>query len=482
MKDGLLFLGLYFLAVILLGLRSPKKAAGLDAFFLAGRSLGAGRIAFSLCVCWIGAASLLVSTGEACRSGASAFWLIGAPAVITLAALTPLAGRIRKTAGLTLPGLIESRYGVAARTLTSFLVVWYMAVQAASQMAAIGGFLRVTTGLPYAAGIASASLIVLVYCGAGGLGSVVRTHVLQFFLLAGGMVLLLASLLSKTSFGSVAAAAAASGKSGYFDVFHGFEVNGLVALSFVLAWTISPIAWQRIQASRSAGSARMGLLSAGAGLFLFYAGVAAAGMLMLPLQPGPGPAADVFPGYLARTGGGPLGIVLFIAVAAAVLSTLDASVNAAAYSLCADMARLKPGWAEGKAARRMAFPATALVLVFAAAVAFRFPSILRTLGLASKIMAEALFIPGMAALFLTRRMPSAGLLGLVSGSVYALLGFLAEAGIGIAAVPAWPRSLLPGLAISAAGFAAGSLLDLVRQRRKAGRGPEAAGPRRGAGT
>ncbi len=467
MKSGLLFLGLYFLAVLLLGLKFPKKAAGFDGFFLAGRSLGPAKIAFSLCVSWIGAASLLVSTDEACRTGVSAVWLIGVPAVITLLVLIPFSLRIRATAGLTLPGLIEVRYGRAPRVLTSFLVVWYMAVMAASQLAALGGFLLASTGLPYAAGIAASALLVLAYSWAGGLGSVVKTHSLQFFLLVGGMGFLVLSLLSRTSFRSVAEAAAAGGKTGYFDLFHGFGTNGLVALSFILAWTISPIAWQRIQASRTVGSARAGLLSAGAALAAFYAGVVATGMLMLPLLPSPVPSGNLFSGYLGRMGGSPLGTILFIGVAAAVLSTLDAAVNTAAYSLSADAARRRPEWAEGQAARRIGRLSTLVVLIFSAAVAFRFPSILRTLGLASKIMAEALFIPGMAALFLSRRSPLAGLLSLAAGSAYAALGFLAEAGMTLIAVPAWPRSLLPGLGLSAAGFAGGLLLDRLRDRKTA---------------
>lgn len=471
MKNGLLFLGLYFLAVLILGTRFQKKAAGFDGFFLAGRSLGPMKVAFSLCVSWIGAASLLVSTDEACRTGVSAAWLIGIPTVITLLVLVPFARRIRGTSGLTLSGLIEARYGRAARALTSFLVVWYMAVLAASQLAALGGFLLASTGLPYAAGIAASALLVLAYSGAGGLGSVVRTHSLQFFLLVGGMSFLVLSLLSRTSFHSVTDAAAAAGRPGYFDMFHGFATNGLVALSFILAWTISPIAWQRIQASRSAGSARVGLLSAGAALTVFYAGVVAAGMLMLPLLPSPVPSGNLFSGYLVRMGGSLLGTILFIAVAAAVLSTLDAAVNTAAYSLSADAVRRRPEWAEGGTAQLIGRLSTLMVLVFSALLAFRFPSVLRTLGLASKIMAEALFIPGMAALFLSRRSPLAGLLSLAAGAVYAALGFLSEAGITFITVPAWPRSLLPGLCLSAAGFAAGLLLDRLRERKTARKAP-----------
>ena len=96
-------------------------------------------------------------------------------------------------------------------------------------------------------------------------------------------------------------------------------------------------------------------------------------------------------------------------------------------------------------------------------MATRFQDILKTLGLASKIMAEGLFIPGLAAVLMKRRAPLAGLLSLAGGGGYALLCFLAEAGFPVLPVPAWPRSLPLGLALSAGGFGIGLLLDVLKR-------------------
>src|SRR5512138_2723293 len=123
------------------GLGQRRGAGNLDAFFLASRELGAGRVAFSLCASWIGAASLLVSTDEACRDGLSAIWIIGVPAVATLLILTLLAGPIRAVAGLTPSELMRRAYGKTAGLITTVLVVWYMTALAASQMVAAGPFL-----------------------------------------------------------------------------------------------------------------------------------------------------------------------------------------------------------------------------------------------------------------------------------------------------------------------------------------------------
>ena len=98
------------------GLGRFRLRAGLESFFLASRALGPGRVAFSLCASWIGAASLLVSTDEASRDGLSAAWIIGVPAVATLLVLLALIRRIRAASGRTLSELMGDRYGRAAGT------------------------------------------------------------------------------------------------------------------------------------------------------------------------------------------------------------------------------------------------------------------------------------------------------------------------------------------------------------------------------
>ena len=90
-------------------------------------------------------------------------------------------------------------------------------------------------------------------------------------------------------------------------------------------------------------------------------------------------------------------------------------------------------------------------------VATGFRSILQTIGLASEIMAEGLFIPGMAMIFMKRRAPLAGLLGLVLGGGFSVLSFLGSLGALPFSLPAWPRSVPFGLALSAAGFVFGFL-------------------------
>jgi SSS family solute:Na+ symporter len=469
MRTGFFLAVAAYLALLLAaGLGFRRRGAGLDSFFLASRRLGAGRVAFSLCASWIGAASLLVSTDEARLEGAGAFWIIGLPAVLTLLVLTALARPIRAVSGLTPSEIVRDRYGKAAGALTTILVVWYMTVLAASQMVAAGPFLATFLGTGPGLSMVLAAGLVMLYSAAGGLQAVARTHVLQFVLLVAGLSGMIAALASRTTWGAVRAAAAGAGKASYFDPAAGAARNALIALSFVLAWTVSPIAWQRMQAARSAGAARRGTAVAAALLGGFYAAIVAAGMLCLPLFPGAG--APLITRFAIGEGGHFLGGLVFVTVLAAIFSTMDAALNAGAFTLTKDLLGRPASRTPGGRPLALGRITTSVLALAALVIAARLGDILKTLGLASAIMAEGLLVPGLAALFLKRRAPLAGLLGLSLGGGYAVVSFLADSGLSFIPLPPWPRSLPLGVALGAAGFLAGLLLE--------GRG---AGPAAGTG-
>lgn len=453
------------------GLRFPGRRVGLEAFFLASRRLGPARVAFSLCASWIGAASLLVSTDEASRDGLSAIWIVGVPAVATLLVLTAMARPIRAASGLTLAGLMRDRYGRAAESLTTVLVVWYMTVLAASQMVAAGPFLAAFLGTGPVLGMGLAAAVAVAYSTAGGLQAVARTHVVQFLLLVAGVAGMAASLASRVRWSAVETAAAAAGKSGYFDPLAGGERSLLVAASFVLAWTISPIAWQRMQAARDERAARRGFLAAALLLGLFYAGIVAVGMLFLPLVPDGAAGVPLVTRFVSLEAGSFLGGLVFVTVLAAILSTMDAALNAGSFTLSGELLGKGAGTGapEGRPLARARITTAALAGI-AFLVAARLGDVLKTLGLASTIMAEGLLVPGLAALFLKRRAPLAGVLSLLLGGGHATVCFLAESGLGLFPVPAWPRSLPLGVGLGAAGFLVGLALEnFPRRRAPAGR-------------
>jgi SSS family solute:Na+ symporter len=454
----------YGAVVLLVGFAARRRMKGLEDFFLASRSLPGILVALSLTAGWFGATSILVSTDEAMRSGVGAAWLVGLPAVATVLILLALVKPLRRLTILTLPDLAELRYGRGVRHLVSVLLVWYMALLAASQMVALGNFLRAFLGWPYLACIGLGTAVVLAYSLAGGLRSVVATDIIQCALLAAGMLAVAAFLAAQNSPSASVRAAAGAGISGYLDPFKNFGENGLIFLSFVLAWTISPIALQRIQAARSDGAARRGLTATAVSLTGLYALVVLVGIMSFPLYGGRVLSAPLVSTLISNRLGPILGGLLFAAVLAAVLSTLDTALNAGALALSRDVwDQWRPSGTERGARRGRV--STVVMAVLAFAVASRFQSILKTIGLASEIMAEGFFIPGMAMILSPRRRPLAGWLGFGLGGGFAVLSFLSASGLVFLPLPVWPRSVPYGLALGAAGFGAGALLERKKRVR-----------------
>jgi len=457
-----LFLAGYFAALLLIGLKFSRRVSSLEGFFLASRSLPASLVLVSLTASWFGATSILVTTDEAYRSGVSAFWLVGVPAAATVSLLGFfLVGPIRRSGGQTLPGLIEARYGKWVRHAASVLILWYMIVLASSQMVALGQFLKPFLGLPYTWSIALGTAVVLVYLLSGGLFSVVATDVLQCFLLILGLAGLSIYLMRSSEVGAVEAAIRQAGNAGYFRFFHDGQRNALIALSFVLAWTISPIAWQRIQAAGSVRKARQGLLAAVGVFIVLYGLVVFVGIMSLPLFSGQSLTHPVIAEIVSSKAGILGGGLLFVAVVAAILSTMDTAINTGAMTLMRDIlaqASLK-SWTGAERTVRTGRLATLVVALLAFGIASRLQSILQTLGLASEIMAEGLFVPGMAMFVLKKRTPTAGALSLILGGGFALLSFLSTLKIAPLDLPAWPYSVPYGVGLSIVGFGAGFLID-----------------------
>jgi SSS family solute:Na+ symporter len=462
-----LFLGLYLVLLVAIGLRFSRRMRSLEDFFLASRSLPAALVAVSLTASWFGATSVLVTADEAYKTGTNALWLVGLPAVITVLVFAVfLAGPIRRLEGLTLPDLLERRYGRTVRRLAAVLIFWYMAVLAASQMVALGQFIRPFLKVPYFWSLAVGTGAVLVYLLSGGLFSVVATDVFQCLLLGGGVLALAGWLLKRVPEAAVFGAGGAAGP-GYFNPLSNLEANALIAVSFVLAWTISPIAWQRAQAAKSARKARQGFFLTAGAFVILYGFVVLIGLAARALWAGRGLSRPLV-AELIEAGVNPwLGGILFLAVIAAVLSTMDTAINTGALTLSREL--LDRSLLKGPQSRPPAVRAGRVATVLAALAAFlvatRFQSILKTLGLSSEIMAEGLFVPGMAMLWLRRRLPLAGLLSLVLGGGFALAGFFSAMGVLPLRLPVWPYSVPYGVGLSLAGFVAGAALDSFRLRR-----------------
>ena len=150
------------------------------------------------------------------------------------------------------------------------------------------------------------------------------------------------SLVGRSSFREAGVLASQAGIQGFFDFFHGAGRNALIALSFTLAWTVSPVAWQRIQAVRTAKQAKRGLLASAGLLAALYTLIVAAGILFRPVLGAPADGSPLLARFIASASGPWLGGLLFVAVMAAILSTLDAAINTGSLCLARDVYSRSP--------------------------------------------------------------------------------------------------------------------------------------------
>ncbi len=465
--DYFIFLAAYLLVLLGVGLVFAKKMRSLEDFFLASRNLSGSWVFLTVAASWIGATSILVSVDEAYKEGVSSFWVMGMPALLTILIFFLFLVRpIRQLSFLTLPDLVELRYGRTVRHLASILIIWYMILLASSQMVALGKFLQVFLRTSYFSCLVIGTVVVLLYSVFGGFLSVVFTDGIQFFFLVGGICVLFFFLAQSSTIQDVSHAAQIFDRSDYFSPFSNIVRNLFIALSFVLAWLVSPIVWQRIQAARSFKAARQGLAATAFTLFLVYGLIVGTGLLSLPLLSVEETRGPVFSAIILTQTGKLLGGILFVAVVAAIMSTMDTAMNTGAMSIAHDVFFQILPQKGSKHVLSISRLSTFFVAVLAFLVATRFQSILKTLGVASEIMAGGFFIPAVSMIFLKGKWPSAGFLSLIMGGGFAIVRFFCEIGLLELRWPSWPFSVPYGLGLSLIGFLFGMLLDKWKKEKK----------------
>ena len=434
-------LSIYFVVLVVIGILLSRKNPDFDSYFYGKRKLGSVLIFFTVTASWFGAASTIATIEAAQKNGFQAIWLLGVPTITTVVIFILLNKKIRETRFVSLPVLMEKYYGKIVGSFASFLIFIYMVLLAASQFVAWGKFVGPFLGQNYEITVITGAVVVIFYSYLGGYISVVITDGLQFFLLVLSLIYLMVFFKSTTPVL----------KPGDFDFFSHSEYHLLMTVSFTLAWVISPIIWQRIASAKSAKASKGGLFMSIAAFAVLYSWVIRVGIYTrsIPAATGAPRFGSVVESWLPAGGS----LLVFLGIASAIMSTSDTAINMGALTLVKDVFQVK----RKNKAVFYAKIATFISGILAAVVALRFDSIIKTLGLASEIMAEGLFIPGLVLLFFKKKRPLAALLSLVLGGGFSVLVFVKAYGLSLP-LPQWPYSLPYGLALSLTGFVIGYLL------------------------
>ncbi|MCL4849644.1 MAG: sodium:solute symporter family protein [Acidobacteria bacterium] len=136
----------YLAILAVVGYTRSRKVHTGDDFLVAGRTLPARVLVFTLLSTWIGSGSLFGGAGLGYREGLAALWQSGG-AWVGIALVYFIAPRVRRIARYTVPDILELRYGPAARVLGTITTVLAYTTIAAYQFRGGGRLLNLVAGV-----------------------------------------------------------------------------------------------------------------------------------------------------------------------------------------------------------------------------------------------------------------------------------------------------------------------------------------------
>src|SRR5580658_5056149 len=165
-------LGVIVLSLLTVSLSRLKQTKTKADYLVAGRSLPAFVLVFTLLSSWIGSGSLLGGAENAYKHGFAALWQ-AAGGWAGLALIYFIAPRARKFAQFTIPDLLESRYNQTARVLGVIAVLFTYTAITSYQF--IGGGDIVHMIFPQITAVEGQYILagfVIVFTAIAGMGSV----------------------------------------------------------------------------------------------------------------------------------------------------------------------------------------------------------------------------------------------------------------------------------------------------------------------
>jgi SSS family solute:Na+ symporter len=369
----------YLVTVLLIGAWAARGAgtSGED-LFLAGRSLGVVTVGLSLFASNISSTTLIGVAGAAYGSGISVahYELMAALVLVFMAVVTiPVFLRARVT---TIPQYLERRFGprhgpTVCRYISALTIFLSIFVDTAGSVYAGVLVLQVLVpGVPFLPACIALAAFAGLYTAAGGLRAVVYTDVLQALVLLAGAGVIGYQVFAQFDFSW--AAASASVPADHLSLVRPLDdpdlpwlgvVLGLPVLGFYY-WGANQYIMQRVLGARSLQHARGGaLLAAGLKLLpLFLMAIPAAfAFSLLPDLP---QGDQVFPALIARFLPVGLAGLVVAGLIAAIMSTIDSTLNASSTLVMVDFVRAEErGWSPRRIVRAGRLATAAFVVIAA---------------------------------------------------------------------------------------------------------------------
>lgn len=418
----------YFLVVAVIGYVAGSRSKTLDDYLIAGRSLPFYLAVPTIVATWFGAGSSMGVSGTVYSQGF--YGVIPDPFGCSLALLLTglfFAVPFRRLRLTTISDLLRNCYGATFERVSTLIVIPFYVGTLASQMLAMGYIFQIVSGANLEIGVLLGALIVVTYTVSGGMWAVTITDLIQFVLLATGLVLIVPICFEQIQ-----------DKSAVFhDFFHEFStlapqaetsIDYLSYMGRILMTGLGAIMGQdliqRILSSRSESVARASCITGAAlymilGLIPLFIGIA--GRQIYPELE----KSEMLIPFLAKEYLSPLAFTIFACgIFSAIMSTADSYLLAGA-ALISNNIILKvwPCSEEKSKIKLLRWVNIGMALV-ALLLSFSGQSIFDMMVHSGAMLFVAIFVPASAGLFWKKAHVKAAWSSMVCGIV-GWLGFIA---------------------------------------------------------
>lgn len=443
MNAYLLVILAYLGALVAIGFWRTRRAAQTgDDFLVAGRSLPAHVLVFTLLSTWIGSGSLFAGAGLGYRAGLPALWQ-SAGAWVGIAVIFFVAPRVRRAAQYTVPDILDRQYGRAARVLGTITIVLAYTTIAAYQFRGGGRLLHLVAGVDPLAGAIVTATFCVTMTALAGMTSVAKLDVANGLMMVLGVGLTVAYLSGRAGAAMDPPAALRPDQLTIFGVLSPREAMALFLPTLFLLLGEANM-YQKFFSARDERHARLAAGGWIVGTMLIETLIVGIGLLGSAALPGLGTAESetivvrVALGVLP----GVLGALLLAGAAAIIVSTANSMLLTPASNLARDVFQrlVRPHATDREIVRATRAAIIALGTIGVVAGNF-FPTIL-AMALWAYTMYGAGITPALLAAFVwpraTRR---AGTWSIAAGMSVTLLWEVAAVLRGGVAAPAYPLGL-----------------------------------------
>ena len=291
---------LFYLSILLLvGVYRSRRVKTGDDFLVAGRTLPARVLVFTLLATWIGSGSLFGGAGLGYRAGFPALWQ-SAGAWVGIALVYFIAPRVRRIAQYTVPDILELRYGPLARVLGSVTTVLAYSTIAAYQFRGGGRLLALIAPVDPDTGALITMIFCVVFTSLAGMLSVAYLDVGNGLLMTIGVMLAVVFMV-----GDLGGLAASLGslRADQVSLFGTLGPQASLALFLPTMFLLLGEAnmYQKFFSARNERTARLAVVGWIAGTILVETLIESTGVLASLMIPGLSEAESEDPDRPART-------------------------------------------------------------------------------------------------------------------------------------------------------------------------------------